>query len=96
MRVRRQIFVIDVDSGARQYMGRGDDPAWSPDNRLSRVYPTCGECMPGVPGAGLGWPMLMIEQQPFPSMEWAELPILPHETTRDWGRMAWRGRSGGD
>ena len=49
-----------------------------------------------VPGAGLGWPMLMIEQQPFPSMEWAELPILPHETTRDWGRMAWRGRSGGD
>ena len=34
-----QVYVVDVDTGARRYAGRGDDPAWSPDNRLSRAYP---------------------------------------------------------
>ena len=80
-----QVYVVDVDTGARRYAGRGDDPAWSPDNRLSRAYPD-----PSDQG-----PIVIIETAPYPDgTNWEELRVIPHPKTRGWGRMAWRGRSG--
>merc|ERR1712079_729228 len=72
------VWVVEVDTGKRRKAGHGDDPAWSPDNRLSRAF------------AGRQGPTIAIERQPEPSDQWTELTILPRSPpTRSFGRFSW-------
>ena len=78
-----QVYVVDVDTGARRYAGRGDDPAWSPDNRLSRAYPD-----PSDQG-----PIVIIETAPYPDgTNWEELRVIRIPRPGDGG--GWPGVGG--
>ncbi len=74
-----------TDTAAKVNQGQGDDPVWSPDNRLARAYPSPQE----------GWttpgPLIMLQQTPH-GTTWAKLPILP-PNTRGWGRFGWKPRT---
>lgn len=67
------VWVVRSDGERRRRVGRGDDPAWSPDGFVSRAFPDPTR----------GGPKIMIETESGEK----ELPIVPRG--RNWGRYAW-------
>ena len=70
------------EAATKVNQGQGDDPVWSPDNRLSRAYPS------PQPGWTVPGPLIMVQTTPH-GQSWKRLPILP-PNTRGWGRFAWK------
>ena len=70
------------EAATKVNQGQGDDPVWSPDNRLSRAYPS------PQPGWTVPGPLIMMQTTPH-GQSWKRLPILP-PNTRGWGRFAWK------
>lgn len=71
------VWIVDVATGERHEAGKGDDPIWSPDGRVSRAYPDPAK----------GGPTVQIQSAPGADT-WQELPILPFGT-KNWGRFSW-------
>jgi hypothetical protein len=76
------VAMSGANAGAKTNQGQGDDPVWSPDNRLSRAYPSPQDGWT-VPG-----PLIMMQDTPHGG-SWSQLPILP-PNTQGWGRFAWK------
>lgn len=70
------VWLVNMRDGTRRRVGKGDDPAWSPDGRVARCYPD-----PSVGGA-----RIMVSNIHDGSSQ--PLPILPHGT-ESFGRLAW-------
>merc|ERR1711920_703927 len=71
------VWVAAIDGGSRQVAGKGDDPSWSADGRLTRSYPDPQHSPPGI--------VIMIQSS---GGGWEELPIVP-PGTMDCGRFDW-------
>ena len=69
------VWVVGCDGKNKRRAGRGDDPVWSPDGFVTRVFPDPRK----------GGPKVMIETR----SGWEELPIVPPKTPR-YGRFAWK------
>jgi len=67
------VWVVSSDGKNRRKVGRGDDPAWSPDGFVTRAFPDPGR----------GGPKIMIETESGEK----ELPLVP--PGRGWGRFTW-------
>jgi len=69
------VWVVGRDGAGKRKSGRGDDPTWSPDGKVTRAFPDQKK----------GGPKIMIERKSGA----VELPVIPDKTRR-YGRFTWK------